>query len=202
MAKQAINVIVFIPKAHPIPISCHVTIEGFSVHPFEIKWPLLQATYGSKRGTGRQIFFDAFDQLRKTDRLGQKWMSVDPQARFSFGPGHESRQKDNRYSMQCGIGLNASRDFAAIRFRHCDIEEDKVRFNVLGCLMGSARIVLFTDEIAASRFQSTLGRIGKVAVVIDYQDTRLFKRFRGLWEKFYFDCSVRDFFRRVVAPPA
>ena len=104
--------------------------------------------------------------------------------------------------MQRGIGLNAGRDFAAIRFRHCDIEEDKVRFNVLGCLMSFARIVLFTDEIAASRFQSTLGRIGKVAVVIDYQDTRLFKRFRGLWEKFYFDCSVRDFFRRVVAPPA
>src|SRR5205823_9041855 len=162
---QAINVIVFIPKAHPIPISCHVTIEGFSVHPFEIKWPLLQATYRSKRGTGRQIFFDAFDQLRKTDWLGQKWMSVDPQARLSFGLGHKSRQKDNWYSMQCRIGLNAGRDFAAIRFRHRDIEEDKVRLNVLGCLMSLARIVLFTDEIAASRVQSALGRIGKVAVV-------------------------------------
>src|SRR5882724_1282846 len=130
--------------------------------------------------TGRQIFFDAVDQLRKTDWLSQKWMSVDPQARLSFGLGHESRQKDNRYSMQCRIGLNAGGDFAAIRFRHCDVEENKVGFNVLGCLMGSACIVLFADEIAASRFQSALGRIGKVAVVIDYQDTRLFERFRGL----------------------
>src|SRR5437868_9794231 len=144
---------------------------------------------------GRQIFFDAFDQLRKTDWLSKKWMPVDLQARPSFGPRHKSRQKDNRYSMQCGIGLNASRDFAAIRFRHCDIEEDKVRFNVLGCLMSFARIVLFTDEIAASRFQTALGRIGKVAVVIDYQDARLFfvDRLRGFWEKVYFNRSAHDF---------
>src|SRR5947208_2885589 len=75
------------------------------------------------------------------------------------------------------------------------IEEDKVRLNVLGCLMSFARIVLFTDEIVASRVQSALGRIGKVAVVIDYQDTRLFERFRGLWEKLCFDRSIHDFFR-------
>src|SRR5438552_18696775 len=74
------------------------------------------------------------------------------------GLRHKRRQKDNRYSMQCGIGLNASGDFTAIRFRHCDIEEDKVRLNVLGCLMSFVRIVLFTDEIAASRFQSALVR--------------------------------------------
>ena len=108
---------------------------------------------GSKRGTRGQIFFDAFDQLGETDRLGQKWVSLDPQARPSFGLRQKSRQKDNRYSMQRGIGLNAGGDFAAIRFRHYDIEEDKVRLKVLGCLMSFARVVLFTDEIAASRFQ-------------------------------------------------
>src|SRR5207244_8037517 len=140
----------------------------------------LSTAYGSKGGTGRQVFFDAFDQLRKTDWLSQKWMSVDPQARLSFGLRHKSRQKDNRYSMQCRIGLNAGGDLAAIRFWHCDIEEDKVRLKVLGCLMSFARVVLFTDEIAASRFQSALGRVSKVAVVIDDQDAWLFDRFRGL----------------------
>src|SRR6059058_3991373 len=126
------------------------------------------------------MFFDAFDQLRKTDWLSQKWVSVDPQARLSFGLRHKRRQKDNRYSMQCGIGLNASGNFTAIRFRHCDIEEDKVRLKVLGCLMSFARVVLFTDEIAASRFQSALSRVSKIAVVIDYQDACLFQRFGDL----------------------
>jgi hypothetical protein len=45
--------------------------------------------------------------------------------------------------------LNAGGDFATIRFRDCDIEEDKVRLKFLGCLMSFARVVLFTDEIAA-----------------------------------------------------
>jgi len=62
-------------------------------------------------------------------------------------------------------------------------------------LMSFARVVLFTDDIAASRFQSALGRVGKVAVVIDYQDAWLFERFRGLWEKVCFDRSIHDFFR-------
>jgi hypothetical protein len=44
--------------------------------------------------------------------------------------------------MQCGIGLNASGDFTAIRFQHCDIEEDKVRLKVPGCLMSYTRIVI------------------------------------------------------------
>src|ERR1700730_6204440 len=34
---------------------------------------------GSNNGAGRQIFFDAFDQIGETDRLGQKWMSLDAQ---------------------------------------------------------------------------------------------------------------------------
>ena len=45
--------------------------------------------------------------------------------------------------------MNAGGDFATIRFRDCDIEEDKVRLKFLGCLMSFARVVLFTDEIAA-----------------------------------------------------
>src|ERR1700682_1840483 len=34
---------------------------------------------GSNDGAGRQIFFDAFDQVGETARLGQKWMSLDAQ---------------------------------------------------------------------------------------------------------------------------
>jgi hypothetical protein len=73
---------------------------------------------------------------------------MDPEARSSFSLRHKSRQKDNRYSVQCGIGVNPSGDFAAIRFRHRDIKQDKVRLKALGCLMSFARVVLFTDEVA------------------------------------------------------
>jgi hypothetical protein len=66
-------------------------------------------------------------QLGKTDRSSQKWVSLNPQARPSFGLRYKSRQQDNRYSMKRRIGLNASGDFAGIRFRHCDIEQNKVR---------------------------------------------------------------------------
>jgi len=72
-----------------------------------------------------------FNQLGKTDRLSQKCVSLNPQARPFFGLRHESRQKDNRYAMKCRIGLNAGGDLAAIRFRHCDIEQDKVRLKIL-----------------------------------------------------------------------
>ena len=60
---------------------------------------------------------------------------MDLQAGPSFGLRYKSRQKNNRYSMQCRIGLNAGGDFAAIRFRHCDIEQDKVRLNALPNLL-------------------------------------------------------------------
>jgi len=35
--------------------------------------------------------------------------------------------ENNRYSVQCRIGLNPSGDFSPIRFRHHDIEQDQVR---------------------------------------------------------------------------
>jgi hypothetical protein len=101
--------------------------------------------------------------------------------------------------MQGRIGLDPGSDFATIGFRHCDIEEDKVRLKLLSCLMSFVRVVLFRDEIATSHFQRTLGRVGKVAVVIDYQDAWLFERFRDLWEKACFDRSVHDFPQQVVA---
>src|ERR1700736_2807396 len=111
-------------------------------------------------------------------------MSLDSQARPSFRFGHQSRQKDNRYSVQSRIGLNPSGDFASICFRHHDIEQDKIRLKALGCLMSFARVVLFTDEVAARPLQRELGRVSKVMIVIDYQDARLLiNRFDGLREK-------------------
>src|SRR5438309_6582400 len=100
-------------------------------------------------------------------------MSLNSQARPSFRFRHQSRQKDNRYSAQSRIGLNPSGDFAAIRFRHHDIEEDQVWLKALGCLMSFARVVLFTDEVAARPLERDFGRVGKVMIVVDYQDARL-----------------------------
>src|SRR6266404_2203511 len=120
-------------------------------------------------------------------------MSLDLQARFCLSFCHESRQKDNRYSVQCGIGRNPRGEFAAIRFRHRDIEQDKIPLKALRCLMSFARVVLFIDEVAARPFQHELGRVGKIAVVIDYQDARfLFGLFKGPREKIHFDSSIHD----------
>jgi hypothetical protein len=144
--------------------------------------------------TRGQIFFDAVDQLRETDRLGQEWMSLDSEAGSSLGLRHQSSQKDNRDSVQCGIGLNPSSDFAAIGFRHCDIEENKVWLKALGCLMSFARVVFFTNEVPARSLKRELRRVRKIAVVVDYQDAcLLFDRFRDLWEKICFDRSVHNF---------
>jgi hypothetical protein len=121
-------------------------------------------------------------------------MSLDLQARFCLGLRHESRQKDNRYSVQRRIGFNPRGDFAAIDFRHRDIEQDKVRLKALGCLMSFARVVFFADEVAARPLQRELGRVGKIAVVIDDQDARLlFTRVDDLRKKVCFDGSAHNF---------
>src|SRR6267143_569727 len=92
-------------------------------------------------------------------------MSLDLQSRSSFRFRHQSRQKDNGYSVQCRIGLNPSGDFAAIRFRHYDIEQDQVWLKALGRLMRFARVVLFSDEVAACPLQRDLGRMGKIMIL-------------------------------------
>ena len=106
--------------------------------------------------------------------------------------------------MKCRIGLNAGGDLAAIRFRHCDIEGDRVRLKILRSLMTFAWVVLFPAKIAASRFQSALGRVGKVAVVIDYQDAWLLELSAASGEKFasivllmiFHDILLRPFLNR------
>ena len=126
-------------------------------------------------------------------------MSLDPQARSCFGFCHKSRQKNNRCSMQCRIGLNPRRDFAAIRFRHRNIEQDKVRLKILRGLMSLGRVILFKDEVAARLLQRQLGGASKIVVVINNQDARLiFDRFKGLRKKVCFNDSIHNVFRRVV----
>ena len=68
--------------------------------------------------------------------------------------------------------------------------------------MGFARIVLFTDDVAAGYLQRALGGVRKIAVVIHYQDARLLflDRLRDLRQKVYFDCSVHDFTTNCPSP--
>jgi len=96
-------------------------------------------------------------------------------------------------------GLNAGGDFANIRFWHCDIEQDKVRLKVLGCLMSFARVVLFTDEIAASRFQRRACRVGK-SRLLSIIKMHAFYTVPRLREKICFDRSVM-IPRQIVASP-
>ena len=83
----------------------------------------------------RQISFNACNQLWKADRLGEKWMSLDLQARSCLSFCDESCQKDNRCSVQCWIGFNPRGDFAAIRFRHRNIKKNEVGLDALRCLV-------------------------------------------------------------------
>jgi hypothetical protein len=60
--------------------------------------------------------------------------------------------------------------------------------------MSFARVVFFIDEVAARPFQRELGRVGKIAVVIDDQDARLlFTRIGDLRKKVCFDGSAHNF---------
>ena len=115
----------------------------------------------------RQISFNACDQLWNADRLGEKWMSVDLQARSCLSIRHESREKDNRCSVQCRIGLNPPGDFASIRFRHGNIKKDKVGLNALRCLVSPGWFVLFPNGVAPGPLQREFGRVSKIAIVID-----------------------------------
>jgi len=91
------------------------------------------------------------------------------------------------------IGLNSCNDFAAIRLRHCNIEQDKVGFQALGCLMSLRRVILFRDEVTTALLQGQLGGASKVVVVINNQDARLiFDRFKGLRKKVCFICSAHN----------
>ena len=94
-------------------------------------------------------------------------MSLDLQARSCLRFRHQSRQKDNRCSVQFRIGFNPRGDFAAIGFRHRNINKDKVRLNALRCLVSSGWIVFFANGVAAGPLQREFGRESKVAVVID-----------------------------------
>ena len=75
--------------------------------------------------------------------------------------------------MQRRIGLNPCSDFAAVRFRHRNIQQDKIRLKILRGLMSLGRVILFKDKVAARLLQRQLGRASKVVVVINNQDARL-----------------------------
>ena len=121
-------------------------------------------------------------------------MSLDAQTRFSLGLRQQSRQKDNRYSVQHRIGLNPGRDFATIHFRHRDIEENKIRPEVSGCLVSFGRVVFFADKVSARSLQRELNRVGKIAIVIHDQDAgHLLNRSDNCRKEICFDGSLHKF---------
>ena len=120
-------------------------------------------------------------------------MSVDLQAQSRLSFRHESRQKNNRCSVQCRIGFNPRGDFTAIRFRHRNIKKDKIGLDALRCLVSLGRFVLLPNGVAPDPLQSEFGRVSKIAAVIDDQDARfLFRLFNWRREKVRFYNSVHD----------
>src|SRR6266478_3206943 len=120
-----------------------------------------------ERNVRRQISFDACDQLWNADRLGQKWMSMDLQARSCLSFSDESGQKDNRCSVQRRIRFNPRGDFAAIGFWHRNIKKDEVGLNALRCLVSPGWFVFFPNGVASGPLQREFARMSKIAVVID-----------------------------------
>ena len=114
-----------------------------------------------------QSSFNACNQLRNADWLGQKWMSVDLQARSGFSSRDERRQKDNRCSVQRRIRFNPRSNFAAIDLRHRNIKKNEVRLEALCCLMGRGWFVLFLNGVAPGPLQPEFSRKRKIAVVIN-----------------------------------
>src|SRR6266403_2286770 len=120
-------------------------------------------------------------------------MSLDLQARSCLSFRHQSRQKNNRYSVQCWIGFNPRGDLAAIRFRHGNIKKNKVGLNALRCLVSPGWLVLFPNGVAAGPLQPEFGRVSKVVIVIDDQDARFFfGLLQGLREKIHFDNFIHN----------
>jgi hypothetical protein len=92
---------------------------------------------------------------------------MDLQARSCLSFRHQSRQKDNRCSVQCWIGFNPRGDFADFRLRHRNIKKNKVGLNALRCLVSPSWFVLFPNGVAPGPLQREFGRVSKVKVVID-----------------------------------
>src|SRR6266403_3744617 len=137
--------------------------------------------------------FDASDQLWNADRLGEKWMSLNLQARSCLSFRDKSRQKDNRYSVQCRIGFNPRGNFAAIGLRHRNIKKDKIGLNALRCLVSPGWFVLFPNGIASGPLQREFGGVSKVVIVIDDQDARFFfGLIKGSREKIHFDNFIHN----------
>jgi hypothetical protein len=89
-----------------------------------------------------------------------------PRSCLSFR--HQSRQKDNWYSVQYRIGFNPCGNFAAICFWHRNIKKNKVGLNALRCLVSPGWFVLFPNGVAPGPFQREFARVSKVAAVINH----------------------------------
>ena len=113
------------------------------------------------------MLFKACDQVWNANRLGQKGMPLDQETRSCLRFRDQTREKNNRRSVQCRIRFNPGGDFAAVDFRHYNIKKNQVGLNSLRGLVSLRRIIFFPNRVAPAPFESAFGRVSEIATVID-----------------------------------
>ena len=79
------------------------------------------------RCVGGQIPFNAGDQVWNADRLGQKGMPLDPETRSCLRFRDQTREKNNRRSVQCRIRFNLGRRLRRHPFPASQYQEESDR---------------------------------------------------------------------------
>ena len=117
-----------------------------------------------------QVCFDRLDQLWNADRLSEDWMSVDMEPALCLGFGDKRREKNNRRIMQFAIRLDLFRYFTSVQPLHSYIEQNQIRLEPAGRLVGVGIMVFLQHEIWTRSFEEDLNKMSVVWIVIDHQD--------------------------------
>ena len=72
--------------------------------------------------------------------------------------------------MQFMIGLDLCRYFASIFLRHCDVQQNQIRFETADSLVRLCGIVFLKHQIWAGSFEKDFYKMCAVRIVIDNQD--------------------------------
>ena len=116
------------------------------------------------------MFFNRLDQLWNADRLCDERMSLDVKSPSCFTVCDQRCEENYRRVTQFPIGFHLRRQFAAIHFRHDDIEQDHVWLKVMRRLIGLGGIVFLQYQIRAGPFQKDFYEVRAVRIVIDDQN--------------------------------
>lgn len=117
-----------------------------------------------------QVCFNRLDQLWNADWLGEDRISVDMKPALCLGFGDKPRQENNRRIVQFAIRLDLFRYFASIEPLHGYIEQNQVRFETAGRLMGVGIMVFLQHEIWTGSFQKDFYEVRAVRIIIDDQN--------------------------------